>query len=155
MISTALNNEFLPISQSIQHTLKLLLDTLAEEYDALSQKNSEQISRLSNHKQQLSLEIEQLEQQRQSLLENAGVSDFSKWLNTRATGEISSTWDNIQSLLQQCAEQNQVNGIIVENNRRSVETFIGLLRGQSQSEEAYTRSGAMASKHYSAKITQA
>lgn len=138
-------------AQLSELSLKLteLAQTLQQEQIALSQNAFSAIETLARDKETLSSEIEQLERQRHALCKQLNInSDFASiqtYLNGISAAlvtRLEQQWDTIISLGNECASQNQVNGIMVAHQQRHTQQALAILRGISGNSEVYSATGS-------------
>ncbi|MCW9023747.1 MAG: flagellar protein FlgN [Gammaproteobacteria bacterium] len=125
------------ILSNITHSLQKLEQTLADEFTALSNDDFEQIQQTAQDKNTVFETLEKLEQQRQQHLADAGLdlnsTGVMAYLDRQTANiksEMSQSWEQIEVLTQHCRQQNAVNGIILEKNRRRIEKALSILKGQ-------------------------
>lgn len=142
---------FSQLSELCQSLAKLAT-TLQQEESALSQNDFAEIEKLAHDKELLSVQIEQLEQQRHGLCQQLNISgDFASiktylaGVSSRLVQRLEQQWDKIRSLGQQCANQNQVNGLLVAHQQRHTQQALAILRGVVGNEELYSASGSQQS----------
>ena len=133
----------------LSHKLGVLAQTLQQEQIALSQNAFTAIETLAQDKETLSTEIEQLERQRHALCkqlnincEFASIKTFLSAISTTLVARLEQQWDKIISLGKQCADQNQVNGILVAHQQRHTQQALAILRGITGSSEVYSATGS-------------
>jgi flagella synthesis protein FlgN len=133
----------------LSNKLGVLAQTLQQEQNALSQNEFSAIEKLAQDKESLSTEIEQLERRRIALCKQLNIkSDFSS-IQTYLSGisaalvtRLEKLWDSIVTLGNECASQNQVNGILVAHQQRHTQQALTILRGITGSSEVYSATGS-------------
>lgn len=143
------SGKLLPLFQEITSYLKQLLNALNSEHQALSKNNFQSIDIIAKEKIVLMEQLEDLNKERLDLLNAAGfdastesVEEFLKKTNSPRTPLVQSSWKEISNLTDKCEKQNDINGIVIENNRQHTENALSILQGKQQSTELYTNKGA-------------
>lgn len=142
------------MGQSWQGTMRLILDEsiraaremlleLAAERGALESRDVYALERCSEKKNQLTAELEKLEQERTMLLDSQGLAGSPDPMAVD-TG-LKEGWEVLLAVLSECQHQNSVNGVIVRRQREQVQHLLGMLRGERQDTGTYTASGETAS----------
>ena len=136
------------VLQDIAEHLSQLRHTLESEYAALTENNLEHIVQLANDKNRLFEFLEDLEKERHELLLAAGLDFDSNGImaylqrnKAQTKDDSTAVWRQIETLTKQCRKQNQINGIILEKNRRRTEKALAILKGQIPQAGTYTASG--------------
>jgi len=140
--------------QHARHTLSLetiliatrdkmqkLLQLLNNETTVLKENNIEALENLTLEKISLTEQVEKNEQERVRFLTEKKLNpdEPKQWLKSNA---LLSIWDEIKKLSEQCQKQNQINGLVINGNRRRVQTQIEILSSSSPSVElVYSASG--------------
>lgn len=104
------------------------------------------IERAAADKQGLVEQLEQHDAARARLLAHAGYGadphEMSRFLEQGDRGGvIQRRWDRLLEILEQCQQQNLLNGAIVEAARHSVRDALTVLHGQSPRSETYGATG--------------
>jgi flagellar biosynthesis/type III secretory pathway chaperone len=139
------------LNQQLKPLLDELLAILEQEHQHLVAQATEDLLATTAVKQQLTEQINDVDQQRGQLLQQLGVQNNKHELDELAAtaGQqidgFAENWQQIELLITQCADKNQVNGIILGNNRRNVETRLSILRGQPTTTDSYTNTGKKSS----------
>lgn len=138
----------LPILKDIAAHLTALQETLQTEYRALSDNDRQGIEQAARDKSRLTALLDDLEQERVSLLREAGLdldrSGVMAYLSRhqqREANPVATLWQEIEQLSRECEQQNRINGIIIEHNRKRTETALNILQGQTGTTELYSSSG--------------
>jgi flagellar biosynthesis/type III secretory pathway chaperone len=137
-----------------------LLGTLQNEFELLNQQDIENLSEIAVQKKQLSDKIEHIDQQRNQLIAQTGLDNSRDnivqllELASMHIKELPDNWRKIEQLTRRCADQNQINGIILGNNRRNVESRLALLRGQPLTPESYSSNGKTTANNKSRTLAQ-
>ncbi len=142
----------LPILKDIAAHLTALQETLQAEYQALSDNDRPGIEQAARDKSRLTASLDDLEQERATLLREAGLdldrSGVMAYLGRQqnnSTDPVARIWQDIEQLSRDCEQQNRINGIIIEHNRKRTETALNILQGQTGNAELYSASGSTVS----------
>lgn len=134
--------------RDIAEHLTQLGQTLENEYTALAENDLDRIVQAAHDKNRLFEFLEDLEKERHALLLSAGLDFDSSGImaylqrdTSQTKHEAAAIWQQIGALTQQCRKQNQINGIILEKNRRRTEKALAILKGQTPQTTTYTASG--------------
>ncbi|HEB87501.1 MAG TPA: flagellar protein FlgN [Gammaproteobacteria bacterium] len=136
------------ILQDITEHLTQLVRTLESEHLALVDNDLDAIIQAASDKNRSFELLEDLEKERHALLLAAGL-DFDRngimaYLQRgtpRTRSETATLWQQIETLTHRCRKQNQINGIMLEKNRRRTEKALAILKGQTPQTATYTASG--------------
>ena len=148
MNNAVTSKKVLPLLQEIVNYLQQLLVALNKEHKALVDKNIDSIQSISEEKIVLMEHLEDLDKERRNLLDNAGlditstgVGDFIQNSNSPRAPQIKALWNEISNISKQCDKQNNINGIIIESNKRHTENALSILQGKPQNTELYSKNG--------------
>lgn len=137
-----------PLLRDIAEHLLQLSQTLENENAALIDNDLDRIVQATNDKNRLFEILEDLEKERHELLlaagldlDSSGIMAYLQREPSRANNKTTAIWQQIETLTRQCRKQNQVNGIILEKNRRRTEKALAILKGQRSQVGTYTASG--------------
>lgn len=126
-------------------TLKNLLDL---EYQALQQRNLEQLQALVEQKTEALQQLEENNQTRNQLFISAGITPdkaglqaFKAELNETDAIAFSTLWNELEKVLLQVNDKNKRNELIITRNSRNLEQLLSILRGQNQKNTLYDQSG--------------
>ncbi|WP_290705591.1 flagella synthesis protein FlgN [Amphritea sp.] len=126
-------------------TLKNLLD---QEYQALQQRNLEQLQALVEQKTEALQQLEENNQTRNQLFISAGITPdkaglqaFKAELNETDAIAFSTLWNELEKVLLQVNDKNKRNELIITRNSRNLEQLLSILRGQNQKNTLYDQSG--------------
>ena len=144
----AIEQLFAQLSE-LSHKLGELAAILLQEQSALTQNEFASIEALAKEKESLSVQIEQLEKQRHALgaqlkinSDFASIREYIAAVSTRLLARFEQQWDKIITLGNQCASQNQLNGILVAHQQRHTQQVLAILRGETGSNEVYSATGS-------------
>lgn len=148
MQTTVTSKKILPLLQEISSYLQQLLIALQNENKALSENDLKSVQSISEEKIILMEHLEDLEKERRTLLEHAGlditstgIADFFQNSKSPRAPLLKAMWQEISNLSKQCEKQNNINGIIIETNKRHTENALSILQGKQQSTELYSNKG--------------
>lgn len=148
------------LTLELNSLLSELISSLDDEHELLVDQVAEQLLEPAQRKKQLSEQINTVEQKRVQLLQQAG------WENNKQghaalvqvaqnhIAHFADTWETTEELIRTCVDKNQLNGIIMENNRRNVETRLSILRGQPLSTDSYSSNGRKSPRPDSRSLAQ-
>ena len=124
-----------------QDKMHHLLELLKSETLILEKNNLDELEKITLEKISITEEIEKNEAQRVNFLTEKALdpNEPATWLSNN---KLISTWSNIKNLSEQAQKQNQINGIVINGNRRRVQTKIEILSSSSPTSELlYSASG--------------
>ena len=124
-----------------QDKMQQLLQVLKNEASVLERNNIEELENITQEKITLTEEIERSEQQRIHFLSirSLNPNEPKQWLQDN---KLISIWSKIKELSEQAQKQNQVNGLVINGNRRRVQTKIEILSTSAPAVElTYSASG--------------
>jgi len=148
MQNTTLTRKFIPLLEDIANYLEQLFHALENEYQALSDNNLPAIETVAQEKVLLMEQLEDLNKERRLLLEEAelnlsatGIDNFFNSSTINNNPSLKTLWGSISTLSTQCEKQNNINGIIIDNNKRHTENALSVLQGKQQTTELYSSKG--------------
>lgn len=121
--------------------MQQLLKALVNETSALKNNDIEKVEATTAEKIILTEQIEESEKQRIHFLSTRGLdsSKPSEWLHNK---KLNSLWKKIKNVSEKAQRQNQINGLVINGNRRQVETKIEILCASPPAVElVYSSSG--------------
>jgi len=139
----------------IQEKMQQLLHTLKKETSILENNNIEELKSITLEKIALTEQIEKGEQQRVQFLSAKSLkpNEPAQWLNNN---KLISLWENIKIISEEAQKQNQINGLVINGNRRRVQTQIEILSTSSPAVElTYSSSGENINQHSSNTLAHA
>ena len=106
--------------------MQQLLKSLIDETSALKNNNIEEFEVITAEKIALTEQVEDNEKLRVHFLVNKGVNPSipSEWLHNN---KLNTLWAKIRDISKQAQKQNQINGLVINGNRRRVQTQIEIL----------------------------
>lgn len=136
------------IEQDIQ-TAKQLSSLLQKEHECLQQRDSRELNLIIVDKQHCMTKLERSAQQRGGwitfLAERTGMPPSDCWkrlLKELKDPELLTLWDSLQLALEECKQNNDVNGKIISRGQKTLKQLLGILRGQSiEPAKLYNASG--------------
>ncbi len=146
--NTVMTRNISPLLEDIANYLEQLFHALENEYRALSENDIQAIESIAQEKIILMEQLEDLNKERRALLEAAGldldangIDDFLNSSTITDKPKLKTLWNDISNLSKQCEKQNNINGIIIENNKRHTENALSVLQGKQQTAELYSNKG--------------
>lgn len=126
-------------------TLNELLDA---EYQALQQREVEQLQTLVENKTAVLLQLEENNQTRNQYFSAAGITpdktgltDYQTRLTEAEALSFKAHWSELEQILRQVNDKNKRNEIVITRNSRNLEQLMNILRGQNQKNTLYNQSG--------------
>lgn len=138
----------------------LLESALERESTALAERDLDGLNRAVAEKHQLVHSLERITRRQTDLLEGAGFAADGPGMEhcLRAwdhQGLMRPLWERLQDVMGRCRRLNQINGGVVESQRRGTEQAIHILRGEDAHTELYDPSGRTVSAGPSRPISKA
>lgn len=124
-----------------QNKMQLLLQVLKKESTLLEKNNIEELESITLEKITLTEQIEKNEQQRINFLaaKSLDANEPSQWLQNN---KLISIWAEIRKSSEQAQKQNQINGLVINGNRRRIQSQIEILSTSAPAVElTYSASG--------------
>jgi flagellar biosynthesis/type III secretory pathway chaperone len=122
-----------------------LLRILRDERRALMGHDAQVIERIAREKLRHLSDIEDWGRKRDALLRNAGYANtregIERYLAEQHDAELNGRWRALECLLQECQQQNEVNGGVVSLSRRQVQRALAILRGLPAGQGLYDAGG--------------
>ena len=130
--------------------LRRLNDLLEAEGEALTARQAERIDRLRTEKQQALGHLTRSAQTLDQLLEREGFSADAAGLDAMLgerdrTARLGALRTQVNQALAACRRLNQINGIIAERSRRSIEQALRILTCPGDNTDLYQASGKLGS----------
>ena len=129
------------ILTTTQDKMQQLLKILKNETSVLEKNNFEEFEGITQEKITLTEQIEKNEQLRIQFLTTKSLNpnEPTQWLKNN---KLNSLWTEIKKLSEQAQKQNQINGLVINGNRRRVQTQIEILSASPPAAElVYSASG--------------
>lgn len=128
--------------------LRQFLDVLQKEHEILSERKLDALEEVVKHKQSVLDEFQQAVNERMQTLEQLGLDTAEDASVQRCIDEcadeipdIAESWENLQHLLEECKEQNIINGAIIEVSTHSLNVALSILSDRTASTELYDAKG--------------
>lgn len=110
-----------------------LVDTLGQEYEALRQQDADSLDKVVALKEQQLGTLNELAGERAALLVEAGYaadrSGFADALEADPSGVLRTLWLSVEEALQQCQQQNQLNGKLLDVSKQQTTELLSLMLG--------------------------
>lgn len=135
--------------------MQRLLQALNNETLVLKNNNVNDLEKITEEKIKLTSEIEKNEQLRIHFLNNKALDpdEPAQWLLSK---NLKTIWKEIKLLSEKAQKQNQINGQVINGNRRRVKTQIEILSTSSPSVElTYSSTGENVNQHNSKTLAHA
>lgn len=136
------------ILQAEQHVSAQLLEIMMAERSALIESDTDVISEMSEKKQPLVLQLEQLARHRDSVLQAEGFTTDKEGLaafiaNQTQQDEVAlnTVMSQLKKTANECRENNQINGGIVNVNRQHLQRAMSIFRGRDVNANSYGPGG--------------
>jgi flagellar biosynthesis/type III secretory pathway chaperone len=143
---TEVSKVFVKIVENEIEQSQRLLDLLRKEYTLLQKDSPQALQTLTEEKKQQLKQVEAAVLDHNRFLTQQGLSTDRKGTETfiQQSGEDEltvDTWHRFTSLLEECHKQNVINGGAIQLNQRNVTQTLDILKGISQQDKTYGRSG--------------
>jgi flagella synthesis protein FlgN len=130
-----------------------LLDIIMGERDSLIQSDATAISQMTDKKQPLVMQLEQLGKQRAFILQSAGFPTDKEGLNAFIANQgpqearaLGTMLEKLRNVAKKCRDNNQINGGIVNVNRHHLQRALSIFRGKDLNVSAYGPGGEYTSQ---------
>ncbi len=125
---------------------RLLLECLESERTALIERDLDALEVTTQRKLDCSLQLEQLETRRSSLVESLGFENTPDGLLScfnalPCAGRLTALWQQILANIESSRSTNLGNGSILESGRQHVEQALCILRGEAGTPSIYAQDG--------------
>ena len=106
--------------------MQQLLQLLKSETELLKSNDIEALEKITSEKTKLAEKIERLEHQRIVVVkqQNADPAEPRQWL---VTTTLQKQWKKLRNISEQAQRQNQINGLVINGRRNSIQTQIEIL----------------------------
>ncbi len=158
MITSSENQqqEIKKILQTEVECAHLLLKALDLEYEALAEHHTATLEEIVQEKQEKIQQLEIISQQREELFASFGITFDKSNVDTdkseqnacaafNGNGQLTSLWNELVNIAEQCRDKNRVNGRIVElvsrQSRHALDILRGIAPATSASSELYDNAG--------------
>ncbi len=140
--------QLLTVLQAEHNSAQQLLAILNKERQLLISSESDEILQMAALKQTLLAELEQLARQQEIILQTEGFSAGKSGLEAFIANQtpnnaqqLNNVLDELRATANQCRDNNQINGGIVNVNRQYLHRALSLLRGRNNEVTAYGPGG--------------
>ncbi len=142
--------------------LSRLKESLEREYAALESQQIDTLEKAVKEKQSTLDEVAELQRRRSGLLrqygfsnDNSGVSQCIERCSPSLSRELLPLWEQLHTLIEQCRDQNLVNGRVLELNDRRVQQTLAVLTNGTQPLELYCSQGVSSRQGRSTPLARA
>lgn len=125
-----------------------LMSLLQEERDVISVSNGDALEAVTSSKEKLATAIQFNTRQCSQQLQQAGFGNndlsLSKYIDSCSepyTSQFRSAWNDLQSVLKQCQEENRINGKLISSSQRQIKQALSIIQGKPVEEDLYGKSG--------------
>ena len=139
-----------------------LMALLQEERNILSGSDGAALETVTHSKEKLAETIQMNTRQCSQYLHQAGFGNdnlsLSKYIETCAepfATQFKTTWNNLQSILKQCQDENRINGKLLNSSQRRIKQALSILQGQPVEEDLYGSSGEAVNQSSGNSLTHA
>jgi len=140
-----MNDALTAVLADMQSAVTDLDQVLGDERAALDQADADALNRVGERKQQLLLQLEQLDTERVQLVRHIDSQSDSQ----------QQAWDGILRLVARCQQANQRNGDIVEQRLQHVRRALSVLTGGKDEVNVYNPAGKVRGGFRSVPLAQA
>tara|TARA_R110001592_G_scaffold60539_1_gene184147 strand:+ start:3211 stop:3684 length:474 start_codon:yes stop_codon:yes gene_type:complete len=139
--------------------LSALKSLLEQEKITLTTRNTQKINQLAEHKSQTVAQLESRAKLKAKLMSNSGLGirpgQVEEKLSSLNDQELMSLWQISRDQLNECQQQNAVNGSIISQSRQRVTKLMTIIRGQNKTPNLYGQQGKSQSFNSSHRIGKA
>lgn len=129
----------LSLLKSIQQQGQQLHDCMLEEKQALGSQQYDQLASLTEKKQSLIKQLDQLEQQRN---QHCPAQNFSEYIAQSGDAGLIRQWNNTRGIIARCQKQNEVNGRLLHRQQLIQQDLISLMTGRRpEQQDTYSADG--------------
>jgi len=153
IMATTSSKKLQSILLAEQHVSAQLLEFIMAERKALIESDAEVMNSMTEKKQPLVIQLEQLGRQRDGVLQAEGFTADKEGLAAFIANQIpqdsaalNRVLDKLKGTAHQCRDNNQVNGGIVNVNRQHLQRAISIFRGSDGSATSYGPGGEYSSQ---------
>lgn len=152
-MATTSSKQLHSILQAEQHISAQLLEIMMAERSALIESDTDVINSMSEKKQPLVLQLEQIGRQRDIVLQADGFTadkdGLAAFIANQAqedTLALNKILGQLKVTAQACRENNQINGGIVNVNRQHLQRAMNIFRGRDANPSSYGPGGEYTSQ---------
>lgn len=139
--------------------LNALKSLLEQEKITLTTRNTQKINQLAEHKSQTVAQLESRAKLKAKLMASSGLGirpgQVEEKLTTLNDQELMTLWKESRDQLNDCQQQNAVNGSIITQSRQRVTKLMTIIRGQNKAPNLYGQQGKTQSFNSSHRIGKA
>lgn len=142
------------LSEGMTH----LHQALEQECQALSDNDLNTLQSIAEKKRSLSQGLDALEEKRMALFRETGFSPDNAGMQAlfdKAPVDVNKAWTTLETLTKRCQRQNNINGMVVDNNLRRVQMALAILQGQTIETELYNSTGTAITARNAQPLAQA
>lgn len=146
------------LDEELKHSHSLLC--LLKEENNISHKEADKLLSISEQKNALLIQLEQLHASRNSLLQtlsfspdHQGMESCIAWCDQNET--LITKWTKFLLLVTECRNINQVNGCTMDSSLRTVKQALAILYGQQLNDNTYNANGQEQSQSMGRSIAKA
>lgn len=149
MNNTTLSNDQLShnISQDLHNCVELLR-LLEDERNALGQRDAQKLEEIIKAKSAHLQNLESNASQRTLWLKDSATEPATESLQTQwdtllqgRAPELKARWQQFKTLLNQCQNENEINGRLLARNQQVFARLLSILRGQGDNQNVYSAKG--------------
>ena len=125
-----------------------LLQYLEAEKSAIEARDFDAYNKLLNNKKQLLIEIEGLERERQTMMQQMefsadkeGFQQFLNYVPSSWKARFEDLWQSLSDKLNRCRDLNQINGKILLHAQIATERLMQLMKGVAPNQMVYRPNG--------------
>ena len=164
MMDTQLINQLIKLLETLEHVSKQLNDVLKQEKLILRSPNSQELLSLSLTKKKFVSDLEKHTKKTHMFLKeiniNKGLYQLTSFISEIKSADVhllmSNLWSSVQELSNDNKKLNELNGSIIELNRRYTQRSLDVLRGQIGANSAtYGSKGQVMNSKLSRSVTTA
>lgn len=152
-MATTSSKQLHSILQAEQHISAQLLEIMKAERTALIEADTDVINSMSDKKQPLVLQLEQLGRQREAVLQVEGFTPdkdgLSAYIDNQSAQDaaaLNAILNQVKNTARACRENNQINGGIVNVNRQHIQRAMNIFRGRDANPSSYGPGGEYTSQ---------
>jgi flagella synthesis protein FlgN len=140
--------------------LDQLTGLLQQEHQAILDRDTETLGSIMDKKLPLLSQLEQFDQQRQSIYQSLTQQVytnelFSQFISTQPSETLQSLWQAIKIKLPECKTQNEVNGRMISIRQQNTEQILQILTGRPANKtQTYSHLGKTSQQRKAALYTQ-
>lgn len=137
---------------------QLLMTLLRDERQCISSNDASALEEIASSKATLAQTIQVSTKIFSEHLQQAGFSADDRGLADyfESHNEANkTTWQDLQSLLKECQDENRINGKLLGNSQRRIKQALSILQGKPADEDLYNRGGESVNQSNGNSLTRA